>query len=120
MYLSLEALTNWLNSSNGTDIIFLSQMPLHRWLTFLLGSLDCDCHSPGLLDVCISSNPSICATMTFPPLGSFDHVVSVSIDFPSNSKGDAPYHRKANDYSCVDFDSFGVINEMLNGVESIR
>ena len=112
---------NWLNSSNGTDIIFLSQMPLLRWLTFLLNYLDCDCHSPDLLDVCISSNSSICATITFPPLGNFDHVVvSVSIDFPSNSKGDAPYHRKANDYSCVDFDSFGVINEMLNGVESIR
>ena len=49
---------NWLNSSNGTDIIFLSQMPLLRGLTFLLGSLDFDCNSPALLDVCISSNPS--------------------------------------------------------------
>ena len=112
---------NWLNSSNGTDIIFLSQMPLLRWLTFLLNYLDCDCHSPDLLDVCISSNSSICATITFPPLGNFDHVVvSVSIDFPSNSKGDAPYHRTANDYSCVDCDGFVIIKEMFNGVQSIR
>ena len=58
--------------------------------------------------------------MTFPPLGNFDHVVSVSTDFPSNLKGDAPYHCTANDYSCVDCDSFGIINEMLSGVESIR
>ena len=96
-------------------------MPLLRWLTFLLGYLDCDCHSPGLLDVCFSSNPSICATVTFPPLGNFDHVVvSVSIDFPSNSKGDAPYHRAANDYSCVDCDSFVIIKDMFSGVQSIR
>ena len=112
---------NWLNSSNGSDIIFLSQMPLLRWLTFLLGYLDCDCHSSGLLDVCFSSNPSICATVTFPPLGNFDHVVvSVSIDFPSNSKGDAPYHRTANDYSCVDCDGFVIIKEMFSSVQSIR
>ena len=80
-----------------------------------------DCHSPALLDVCISSNPSICSTMTFLALGNFDHVVvSVSIYFLSNSKGDAPYHRTANDYSCVDCDGFVIIKEMFNGVKSIR
>ena len=80
-----------------------------------------DCHSPALLDVCISSNPSICSTMTFLALGNFDHVVvSVSIYFPSNSKGDVPYHRTANDYSCVDCDGFVIIKEMFNGVKSIR
>ena len=41
--------------------------------------------------------------MTFPPLGNADHVVvSVSIDFPSNSKGDALFHYIAYGYSCVD------------------
>ena len=40
---------NWLSPSNGNDIIFLSQMPLLRWLTFLLGFLDCDCQSPAAL-----------------------------------------------------------------------
>ena len=62
-------------------IIFLSQMTLLRWLTFLLGS-QTDSHSPALLDLFISSDASICSTMAFPPLGNSDHVVSVSIDFP--------------------------------------
>ena len=31
-------------------------------------------------------------------------VVSISIDFPSNSKQDAPFHCIAYDYSCADWD----------------
>ena len=43
--------------------------------------------------------------MAFPPLGNSDHaVVSVSLDFPSNSKEDIPFHCKACDYSCADWD----------------
>ena len=43
--------------------------------------------------------------MAFPPLGNSDHVVvSVSIDFPSNSQQDAPFHRIAYDYSHADWD----------------
>ena len=43
--------------------------------------------------------------MAFPPLGNFDHVVvSVSIDFPSNSQRDAPFHRIVYDYSRADWD----------------
>ena len=51
--------------------------------------LDCDSHSPPVLDLFISSDASICSTMAYPPLGNSDHVVSVSIDFPSNSQQDA-------------------------------
>ena len=48
---------------------------------------------------------SICSTMAFPPLGNSDHVVvSVSIDFPINSKQDTPFHCVACDYSCADWD----------------
>ena len=66
---------------------------------------DCDSHSPALLDLFISSDASICSTMAFPPLGNSDHVVvSVSIDFPINSKQDIPFHRVAYDYSCADWD----------------
>ena len=44
--------------------------------------------------------------MAFPPLGNSDHViVSVSIDFPSNSQRDAPFYCLAYDYSCTDWDS---------------
>ena len=43
--------------------------------------------------------------MAFPPLGNSDHVVvSVSIDFPVNSKQDAPFHRVAYDYSRAHWD----------------
>ena len=42
--------------------------------------------------------------MAFPPLGSSDHVVSVSIDFPINSRQDALFLRTAFDYSCADWD----------------
>ena len=66
---------------------------------------DSDSHSPALLDLFISSNTSIYSTMAFPPLENFDHVVvSVSIDFPSNSQRDAPFHRIAYDYSRADWD----------------
>ena len=64
---------------------------------------DCDSHSRALLDLFISSDASICSTMAFPPLGNSDHVVvSVSIDFPSNSKRDALFHRIAYGYSRAD------------------
>ena len=53
-------------------------------VNFLSRIPDFDSHSPALLDLFLSSDASICSTMTFPPLVSSDHVVvSVSIDFPS-------------------------------------
>ena len=66
---------------------------------------DCDSHSPARLDLFLSSDASICSTMAFPPLGNSDHVVvSVSMDFPSNSQRDAPFHRIVYDYSRADWD----------------
>ena len=50
---------------------------------------DCDCHSPALLDLFISSGASVCCKM----------VVSVSLNFPSNLKKYAPFHRIASGYS---------------------
>ena len=58
----------------------------------------CDSHSPAFMNFFLSSDASICSTMTF-PLGNFDHVVSVSIDFPSYAQGDAPFH-------CIPYDHF--------------
>ena len=114
MFLSLETLTSIIRTGLpilvelidlvNSVIIFLSQMTLPRWLTFLLGS-QTDFHSLALLDLFISSNASICSAMAFPPLGNSDHiVVSVSIDFPSNSQRDAPFQRIACDYSRADWD----------------
>ena len=74
-------------------------------VNFPTGIPDSDSHSLALLDLYLSSDASICSTMTLPPLGNSDHVfVSVSIDFPSNSQQDAPFHRIAYDYSCADWD----------------
>ena len=43
--------------------------------------------------------------MAFPLLGNSDHVViSVSIDFQSNSQRDAPFHRIAYNYYRADWD----------------
>ena len=43
--------------------------------------------------------------MAFPPLGNFDNiVVSVSIDFPINSKQDTLFHCVAYEYSRADWD----------------
>ena len=65
---------------------------------------DCHSHSPALLDFFLSSDASICTIMAVTPLENSDHVVvSVSIDFPINSKQDAPFYCIAYDYSCADW-----------------
>ena len=47
----------------------------------------------------------ICSSMTFPPMGNSDpFVASVSIDFPTNSQQDSPFHRIVYDYSHADWD----------------
>ena len=52
--------------------------------------------------------------MAFPPLGNSDHVVvSVSIDFPINSKQDTLFHCVAYDYSRADCDG---LRDHLRGV----
>ena len=101
MSLSLETLTSIIRTGLpipvelidlvNSAITFLSQMTLLRWLTFPLGSQTVMLIGPVLLNLFLSSEASICSTMAFPPLGNSDHVVvSVSIDFPTNSQQDAP------------------------------
>ena len=68
---------------------------------------DCNSHSPALLGLFLSSDPSICSTMASPPLGNSDRVViSVSIDFPSYSQWGSPFHCNGYDFSCADWDGF--------------
>ena len=102
---------DWLAYSGGTDrpgepsYNFSISNDVTQMVNFPTQIPDCDSHSPALLDVFISSDASICSTMAFPPLGNSDHVVvSVSIDFPSNSQWDAPFHCIGYDYSCADWD----------------
>ena len=90
MCLSLETFVVELIDLVNSAVI--SQTTLLRWLTFLLISQTVILSSVPL-DLFISSEASICCTMPFLPLGDSDHVViSVSIDFPSNSQQDVPFH----------------------------
>ena len=102
---------NWLTYSGGTDrsgelcYNFSISNDLTQIVNFPTRIPDCNSHSPALLNLFLFSDASICSTMVFPPLGNSDHVVvSVSIDFPSNSQRDAPFHRIAYDYSRADWD----------------
>ena len=68
-------------------------------------TLDCDSHSPALLDLFLSSVATIYSTMAFLPLGnSDDAVVSVCFDFLSNPKRDAFLYHKAYENSSADWD----------------
>ena len=103
MFLSLETLTSIIRTGLpilvelidlvNSVIIFLSQMILLRWLPFLLRFQTV---IPIVLLFWISLFLLMLAFViqfAFPPLENSDHfVVSVSIDFPSNSQQDAPFH----------------------------
>ena len=80
-------------------------MTLLRCLTFPLGSLTVTLKVLLFRFIYfLSSDANICSSMIFPLLGNSDHVfVSVSIDFPSNSKRNAPCHLIAYGYYCADW-----------------
>ena len=77
MFLSLETLTSIIRTGLpilvelidlvNPVIIFLSQM-----INLPTQIPDCDCHSPALLNLFISSDASICSKMAFRPLGNSD------------------------------------------------
>ena len=96
---------DWLTYSGGTDrpgelcYNFSISNDLTQMVNFPTRIPDCDSHSPALLDLFLSSDASICFTMVFSPLGNSNHVfVSVSTDFPTNSKQNTPFHCTAYDY----------------------
>ena len=81
---------DWPTYSGGTDrpdeLCYNFSNDLTQMVNFPTRIPDCDSHSPALLDFFLSSDASICSTMVS-SLGNSDHdVVSVSIDFPSNSQ----------------------------------
>ena len=93
LFLSLETLTSIIRT--GLPILvelinlvncynFSISNDLTQTVNFPTWIMDCDSHSPALLDLFFPFDASICSTMAFPPLGNSDHVVlSVSIDFLS-------------------------------------
>ena len=83
-------------------IIFFIANDFIQMVNFPTWIPDCGSHGP-TLDLFISSDASISSAMAFAPFGNSDHViVSVSIDFPINSKQDASFHCIAFDYSRAD------------------
>ena len=114
MFSSLEALTSI--TRTGSPILAELIDLVNSFITSISNDLtqivnfptripDCDSRSPALLDLFLSSDTSICSAMAFPVLGNSDHVVvSVSIDFPTNSQQDAPFHGIAYDYPRADWD----------------
>ena len=103
--------TDWLTYSGGTDwpgeLCHKTLNSLAQIVYFPIRIPDCDSHSPAFLDFFLSSDASIRSTMAFPPLENSGHVVvSVSIDFPSYWKQDAPFHCIAYDDSRVDLDGY--------------
>ena len=103
MCLSLETLINvyhkdWLTYSGGTDRpgeFCYNFSDLTQMIISPTRIPDCDSHSPTLLDSFISFNASICSTMAFHQV-----VVSVSIDFSTNSKRYTPVYITVWLFSC--------------------
>ena len=111
---------DWLTYSGGSDrpgelcYNFYILNDLTQMVNFPTWIPDCDSYNLALLDLFISSFASICSTMAFSHLGNFDYVVvSVSIDFPSNTQQDAPFHCIVYDYSRADWD---VLRDHLRNV----
>ena len=94
---------DWLTYFGRTDGPSELCDDLTQLIRFPSGISDCDSQNPALLDLFLSSDASICSAKAWPLLGNSDYVVvSVYIDFQSNSKGDALSHCIAYGYSCAD------------------
>ena len=102
---------DWLTYSGGTDkprelcYNFSISNDLTQMVNVTTPIPKFNSHSSVLLALFTSSDASICSTMAFLPFGNSDHVVvSVSIDFSSNSQRDAPFHRLTYDYFGAEWD----------------
>ena len=96
---------DWLTYSGGTDRPdeLCYNFSITNYLTYII-NFQLDSQSC-LLDLFVSSDASIYSTMASPPLGSSDHIIiSVSVDFPINSKQDTPFHCVGYDESLPDWD----------------
>ena len=100
---------DWLTYSSGMNrpgelcFNFSISNDLRQTVIFPTSIPDCDSHSPALLDFFFWHYDLF--YNSFPSFGNSDHVVvSVSIDFLSNSKRDALFHCIGFDYSCPYWD----------------
>ena len=86
---------------------FAISQSLHQTVDFITRIPDRDDHSPSLLDLFLTSNPTICQTSSSSALGKSDHVV-VNIQISLNTKAaqESPFHRTLYSYDRGDWDSF--------------
>ena len=95
---------DWRTNSGGTDISGELLNNLTQIANFLVTSQTVTL-SPALLELFLSLDASIYSTIASPLLANSDHViVSVSIDFLSNSQLDTLFYGIAYDYSCADWE----------------
>ena len=90
-----DMLTYSVGTDRSGELCYNFSIPndLTQMVNFPTQIPDCDFHCPALLGLFLSSDVSICSIVAVLPLGNSDNVVvSVSIDFPSNSKRDASLH----------------------------
>ena len=102
---------DWLTYSGGTDrpaelcYSFSISNDLTQMVNFPTWIPDCDSHRPALLDLFLRSDACVCSAMALPALRNSNHVlVSVSLDFLSNSQRDALFYRIDYVYSRADRD----------------
>ena len=108
LFLSLETLTFIIRTGLSILVELLDLVnsviisdDLTQMVNFPTWIPDCDSHSPPVLGLFLSFDASGCSTIAFPLLENSDHiVVPVSIDFPSNSRQDVPFHCIAYVFSC--------------------
>ena len=102
MFLSFETLRSIIRTGSPILVELISN-DLAQMVNFPMQIPDWDSHSPALLDLFLCSDAIIFSAKAFPPLGNSDHVVlSVSIDFPSNSQQNGVFRCIAYDYSCAE------------------
>ena len=95
---------DWRTNSGGTDISGELLNNLTQIANFLVTSQTVTL-SPALLELFLSLDASIYSTIASPLLANSNHViVSVSIDFLSNSQLDTLFYGIAYDYSCADWE----------------
>ena len=101
---------DWLTSSGENDRTdepcynFSTSHDLNQMCNFRTRIPDCDFHCPVYFDLFLMLIFVLCFSLL---LGKSTYVVvSISIDFPSKSKTDTPFHCTVYGYSRDDWDSF--------------
>ena len=86
---------------------FALSQSLHQTVDFVTRIPDRADHSPSLIDLFLTSNPTICQTSSSSALGKSDHVVvNIQINLCTKAAQESPYHRTVYSYDRGDWDSF--------------